>query len=203
VAEHLLSLHSHGHLYADGNRVAVDVVDYCGKAVQIKFTDKPLIGGSPWCWLDFDTPEGLARYYTQVCAATYDADDGLVLVRVPGLERNGLREFARVPASFKTVLKRPDGVLEEAELINISSGGALVESRAALGFRGQVGLELSVPEKGAFSVGGQVVHVEEMEGDLRRYGIRFVEVDRTFLRGLFEYLWGRLKELFPMRPRTR
>ena len=204
MAEDLLVKGSRGHLSTNGSREPIEVVDSCGKAVRVLFTDKPLLGGSPWCWLEFDDPFGGARYYTQICAATYDAADGLILVRVSGIEREGVREFARVPANLDVSLEKSPSSSIDANLLNISSGGALIESDGQLALQARVGIQLTLPGSGDYKVTGQVVHVEQIEPNIKwRYGIRFVEVQGDFLRALLNYLWLRLTELFPVIPKVR
>lgn len=193
-----------GYLSAGTQRVPIEIADYTGKAVHIRFLEGGLVGGSPWCWLDFDVPGGLARFHTQVCAATYDIQDGLLLVRVHGLDRMGVREFARVPVNLPVDIHDSQGRVHRAVLVNISSGGALLETEivadAEFRLRDEVTVKLPLPAK-IYTIGGQIVHVEHVgvsTDHRRRYGVRFVEVDRPFLRDLFDYIWLRLTEMFPL-----
>jgi hypothetical protein len=204
MANPVLAKGSKGFLSAGSQRVPIEIADYSGKAVHVRFPGQGLIGGSPWCWLDFEVPGGLARYHTQICAATYDIQDGLLLVRVHGLDRIGIREFARVPVHLPVTLTTSHGQTYEVMLVNVSSGGALIETdiEADIEFhlRDEVTVQLPLPAK-LYTIGGQVVHVEQTglgRENRRRYGVRFVEVDRPFLRDLFDFIWLRLTELFPM-----
>jgi len=190
-----------GYLSSGGVRVPIEIKDYCGKALQIAFMEEANVGASPWCYLEFEDDRGCARYNTQVCAATYDSHDGLVLVRVSGVDRKGVREFARVPTDMDVTLQSGHGAVFEADLINISSGGALVESDATFDERAEVVMRITVPQETAHKVIGQVVHIEPGENGRTRYGIRFVEAQRDFMRALYHFIWGELKALFPLKSR--
>lgn len=200
MAEASIRTGAEGYLLSEGERVPIKVADYCGKAIRVEFPNGGMMGGTPWCILEFEDDAGLAKYNAQVCAATYDVEDGLVLVRVAGVDRKGVREFARVPAEFEIQVDSALGKPHEAMLVNVSSGGALIEMNRELPFHSEVTLHIEIPgEDSAFKVIGQVVHVEPvLENAPRRYGVRFVEVQRDFLRALFAFIWQRLKELFPM-----
>ena len=195
----LLKTGATGFLLSQGNRVPIKIADYCGKAIHIVFPEGGMVGGTPWCMLEFQDKLGAAKYNAQVCAATYDVEDGMVLVRVPGIDRKGVREFARVPAEMKIEIESPLGQPQEATLINVSSGGALIESNREIAFNSELVLHIKIPNNTSYKVIGQVVHVEPVLQDApRRYGVRFVEVQREFLRSLFGFIWVRLKQLFPL-----
>ncbi len=199
MSDYALKTGAKGFLISQGNRIPIEVADYCGKAIHVVFPEGGMVGGTPWCMLEVEDEFGAAKYNAQVCAATYDVEDGMVLVRVPGIDRNGVREFARVPAQMTIALESPLGAHQDATLINVSSGGALIETDRDLPFNSEIVLHVDIPDSTAYKVIGQVVHVEPvLEDTPRRYGVRFVEVQRDFLRSLFGFIWKRLKQLFPM-----
>lgn len=148
--------------------------------------------------VEFDCPNGTAAYFTRYLTSAPDKQPELVLLRSANLNCDELRSFLRVPAEIGVTVGLEDSPATfDAKLLNISSGGALLESQSLPDLEYGERLLLRITEEPAISVKGELVHFSNGKpATLPRYGVRFVDVDDEAVRALTWFVWKRVKLFF-------
>jgi c-di-GMP-binding flagellar brake protein YcgR len=190
-------------LTAMGQHFLVEVLDIGQERVRVSFpgSDYPVQG--MMVDLEFHDKSGFNRYRAEIIAGPQETEDeGIVLSLPRAASRSQHRDSCRVPTDLTVQLKsaeRPRWFT--GSLLNISAGGALVETEATFGIGATAQLMLSLPGEPNRELVTEVVHVndavEKRRDDERHVvGLRFVSPDRTVAESLTRYIWKRLRDLY-------
>lgn len=148
--------------------------------------------------IEFHDKDGFFYYTTDVIEGPMEVE-GCVVVRKPeDLRRNLHRQCCRVSTDLMVQVKdKGHARTYNAELVDISTGGALIRSDAPFDFSTIVDLTVSLPGELTHVVEGQVVHVAEATSTAPSlYGIRFLDIQSEAHRSVTCYIWERLQELY-------
>ena len=89
----------------------------------------------------------------------------------------------------------------DAALMNLSGGGALLETDAPVDFNSSIEVTLSVPRDRTRTIKGHVIHVDRpkppRDNGRSTVGVRFVNIDAETTKAITDYVWQRLRELYP------
>jgi c-di-GMP-binding flagellar brake protein YcgR len=153
--------------------------------------------------LEFHDKSGFNRYRAEIIAGPQESDeDGIVLGLPRAASRSQHRDSCRVPTDLTVQLRsavRPRWFT--GSLLNLSAGGALVETEAEFDIDTTAQMNLSLPGEPSREMTCTVVHVNDAV-DKRRtagrhvVGLRFVSPDRSTAQSLTRYIWKRLRELY-------
>lgn len=148
--------------------------------------------------IEFHNADGFVRYETEVLEGPRGPGDGVTVKRPDAVQQLRHRTRWRVKADFEAKVK--DHVhprVHQVPVLNVSAGGMLIRTVAALKLGDGVDLAFEVPGGGAVKVVGEVVHVEKLDGSgghSRVVGIRFVSLDVGDQQMLTHYVWRRIRE---------
>lgn len=185
-----------------GQYILVDLLEVGEDTIRVSFPakDYPVVGMV--VHLDFHDAEGFDSYEAEVLEGPARADSGLVLSRPTESRRTQHRDACRVPTDLTVQVKDQVHVRRyDASLLNLSAGGALIETDAPFDFSTTLELTLSLPGESLLRVLGQVVHISDeakrKEPGSRLFGVRFVSLDPEARQTVSRYAWYRLRELYP------
>lgn len=185
-----------------GQRFLVEVLDVEEDTVRLSCpgADYPVSG--MMVSLEFHDPTGYNSYRVEVVEGADAEGEGMLLRRPIDSRRSQHRDCCRVPTDLTIQVKEQVHVRRfDAALLNLSSGGMLIETTAPFDATSTVEATISLPGEPVFVVLGKVVHqaeVEEGPQDLRTYGIRFLPPEPTITRSISRYIWSRLKDLYAL-----
>lgn len=184
-----------------GQRFLVSVISVKPDAVRVTFpmSDFPVPGMH--VEIELHDESGYTSYELEVLEAPTEVGGGLLLGRPTGMARNRHRSSLRVSADFPVYLKgHVHPRRYTAQVVNISAGGMLLRSEAALSVNDILDVSFALPgEREPQELVAEVVHLSgEASTNGERYlGIRFVSPEPASVRALRSYVWRRLRELHP------
>ena len=154
--------------------------------------------------LDFHDTDGIASYQAKVLEGPKKIGDGILLQKPVESRRMQHRDTARVPVRLDTKMAVKDSSEKhDAVIRNVSTTGAMIESlhlfeRGALT---DVSFEVPGVEAGEVSLVAEIMFVSKPEhteaGDRYTYGTRFEGYAPGSGWAVTQYVWARLKELYP------
>ncbi|MCP4643824.1 MAG: PilZ domain-containing protein [bacterium] len=186
-----------------GQHFMVDVVDVAGDIVRVSFPgcDYPVEGMA--VDLEFHDPSGFNSYRSVVVNGPNQAGDGIVLSRPEEARRTRHRDSCRVPTDLTVQVKDQAHIRRyDAALINLSGGGALINTTAPFEFNTAIEVTLSLPGEATLRLQGRVVHANNAatnritEDVKRTFGVRFFGMEPSMTESLTRYIWARLRDLY-------
>lgn len=180
----------------------VEIIEVTERHVRVSFAggDYPVKG--MYVDLEFHDKLGFNCYHSVVLEGPGERREGILLRRPVGCTRAQHRDSCRVPTDLTVQVKDQVHVRRyDAALLNVSGGGALLQTRAPFGFETAIEMTVSLPGEPTHTVLAQVVHVTEAHqsgSDNRLIGVRFVSLDSAVAASMARYIWNRLRELYPM-----
>ena len=190
-----------GKLNVMGKRFGVEVLDVSDHGIRVSFpfSDWPANGMA--VELDLPSDEGFVRYRA---TAAYEPETsyvaGLVLHDLVRCEPDvAQRGHCRVPTDLTVQVK--EGLHPrrfDALVVNLSQGGALLQSELTAQPGHVVNIDLSLPCHAVESIPARVVHVghEENASDTQLLGVRFERHDPDTAHAISDYIEYRLQAIF-------
>lgn len=186
--------------FAD-NTFLVDVLEADEETIRVGFHayDFPVPG--MLVDLEFHEPEGIVRFIAKVVKGPTHEGEGILLERPfsPQIiqHRATYRASTNIDATF---VERKGRSHERCRVKNLSTTGASIESRVPLQ-RGAI-VQLTLPISGRnHEIEARVCHVasHETKDGARSYvyGTRFLNYSPGAGTAVTNYVWQRLKELYP------
>jgi len=186
-----------------GQYFLVDLLEVGEDSLRVSFpgTDYPVPGMI--VHLDFHDAEGYDSFEAEVLEGPVKEHAGLVLSKPKESRRTQHRDACRVPTDLTVQVKDQIHVRRyDAGLLNLSAGGALIQTDAPFDFSTTLELTMSLPGERLLRILGQVVHISNETRasspiPQRLFGIRFVSLDSEVRRAISRYAWYRLREMYP------
>ncbi len=152
--------------------------------------------------LQFHDDEGFNSYVSHVVAGPQQHAGRVVVERPSAMERVLHRQNCRVSTDLTVQVKEEDLIRKyDAALLNLSGGGALLETDAPLDLNSSVEMTISIPLDRSRTIHGHVTHVDRLKPphDSGRsiVGVRFWKMDAATTQAIRDYVWQRLRELYP------
>jgi c-di-GMP-binding flagellar brake protein YcgR len=152
--------------------------------------------------LQFHDESGFNCYRSQVVAGPLKHPGAIVIKRPKGMDRVTHRRTCRVPTDLTVQVKEVSHVRKyDAALINLSGGGALLKTDAPFDFNSTVDIIISIPRDKTRTIQGHVTHVDRSkapkESERSTVGVRFANTDSETTQAITDYVWKRLRELYP------
>lgn len=184
-------------------RFMVSLLEVDDDTIRVSFPGRDYpIPGTP-AQLEFHDSKGFDLYEAEVIEGPAGTLDGITLTRPRDSQRTQHRDACRVPTDLTVQIKDNAHVRRyDAALLNLSLGGALVETEADFGFQTTVETTLSLPGEPAFRLLGRIAHITEpgrvprAGSQLRLFGIRFTSLDPEVEAGLSRYVNSRMRDLY-------
>ena len=148
--------------------------------------------------VEFEGRGGNAAYFTRFLTAAPDDHKELILLRSANLNCDELRSFLRVPTEIAVTVTLEDSPAKfDARLLNISSGGALMESEMLPELEYGEKLQMQIVDDPGISVQSELIHFSNGKSSSSiRVGVRFIDVDDASVRALTWFVWKRVKMFF-------
>ena len=188
-------------LSVTGRHFMVEILDVKNDTICVSFPglDYPVEG--MWIEMEFHDKSGFSYYRVKVLKGPGEGD-GLTLERPREPRRNQHRDSFRVPTDLTVQVRDQIHIRKyDAALLDLSSGGALIQTDAPFDFNTTVEISLSLPGETAHNVLAQVVHMVEhnktKRGPVRVYGIKLIGIQPEALISISRYVWNRLRDLYP------
>ncbi len=185
-----------------GQYFLVDLLEVGENSIRVSFPgrDYPVPGMT--VSLDFHDADGFDSFEAEVIEGPAKNDSGLLLTKPNESRRTQHRDACRVPTDLTVQVKDQVHVRRyDASLLNLSAGGALIESDAPFDFSTTLELTLSLPGEPLLRILGQVVHISDetqsSSPGSRLFGVRFVSLDPDVRHAISRYAWYRLREIYP------
>lgn len=180
----------------------VEVIEVGAETLRVSFPGRDYpVEGMP-ADIQFHDKAGFYSYPSVVVEGPDPKRPGIVL-RFPKERRRAQhRDTCRV-ATDLTVQVRDQAHVRHynATLLNLSVGGALVETEAPFDFHTGVEMVMSLPGEPTHAVLAQVVHIGEARAERetarRLVGLRFVGIEPAAIHSISRYILSRLKDLYP------
>lgn len=180
----------------------VEITEVSERSVRVSFPgmDYPVDG--MLVNLEFHDKEGFNSYDAVVMEGPRIQTGTILLRRPTQSTRAQHRNSCRVATDLTVQVKDQIHIRRfDASLINLSAGGALLETAAEFDPDTTLEMTLSLPGEPTHTVLSQILHVNDMgsrHGERSRvYGIRFISPDAPVVRSITDYIWHRLRELYP------
>lgn len=189
-------------LNVTGRHFHVTILEVGADTVRVSFSGKDYPIEGMEAILEFHDDSGFTAYSTRVIEGPGQKGEGLRLKCLADGKRNVHRDCFRAPTDLTVQVKEQVHVRKfDAALVNLSAGGALLQTEAEFDFSTVVEITMSLPGEPSCVVLGQVVHVAEApkryNAPSHFYGIRFLNLEPEVQDGINRYIWNRLRELFP------
>jgi c-di-GMP-binding flagellar brake protein YcgR len=188
-------------LSADDQRYMVEIVQVDDESFRVTFPtiDYPVDGMQ--VDIEFHDPAGFYYCRTEVLRGPQKQGDGVMLQKPCQMFRSVHRESCRVAAEIPAKVRDQVHVTKsDAVVEDLSAGGARVRTDAPLDMDATIELALTLPQGRPLAVLGRVVHVTQDSNDprkpARRYGLRFIGLERQAAAAITAYIWQRLQETY-------
>ncbi|MGI6459980.1 MAG: PilZ domain-containing protein [Candidatus Hydrogenedentales bacterium] len=152
--------------------------------------------------LQFHDEEGFNSYIAVVVAGPQENAGCVVVERPVVMERILHRQNCRVPTDLTVQIREGELVRQyDAALVNLSAGGALLETDAPLDLNSSIEMTISIPLDTVRTIHGRVTHIERLRPphDSCQFvvGMCFGNMDTATTWAIKHYVWQRLHELYP------
>jgi len=201
-AESKLKPGAHCLMTVTGRNFMVEILEVTDDRIRVSFPgiDYPVEG--MLVDLEFHDRDGFLYSQSKVLAGPYKEGDGVLLERPHKLQQSRHRDSVRVPSDLEAEVRDQVHVRKYVAYVrNISTGGALIESPGDFGSGETLEMSLMLPDSDPQKLLAQVLYkigTEETDsGLLHSYGTTFVGYEPGAGRMVTQYIWNRLKQLYP------
>lgn len=187
------------HLRVNGRRIPAEVVDVRDRVLRMRCCENGFTVERRGIVLEIDHDSGFrSAYFTRLLTSAPDEHTEVILLRSANLNCDELRAFLRVPTEITVSASPLDGSVGfEAKLLNISSGGALIQGDPPYELEYGERLKLTMVNRQVLQVTGELIHFSNGTSvPEQRFGVRFVDVGPDDVRALTWYVWQRVQNFF-------
>lgn len=183
-----------------GTQFMVRVLSTDANTMRISFpgSDNPL--ENTWLDLELHDEDGILSFRGRVLEGTRERGSGLLLeYPSTGIYRLH-RDAFRVPTDLVAQVRdESEARRYSAAVVNLSSGGALLEMDAPIGEQSVIAMLLSIPRERHCRLTGEVVHMRQQRRTPLTvkglFGVRFVDPEQPARESLSHYVGERLRHL--------
>ncbi len=179
----------------------VRILEAGDDAIRVSFPgyDYPLEGMS--LALHFHTEESVRFYESRMTGRAFGGpQEGILLAKPKFLQGHTHRHSVRVHTDLTARVKdQVRMAAHDALVLNLSQGGALLQTSAPFDFDTTLELELTLPGEPELEMLGQVLHIthEGAPEDSQLLGVRFISPMPDQQAALARYIESKLAEEYP------
>jgi c-di-GMP-binding flagellar brake protein YcgR len=188
-------------LNVTGRHFLVHVLELNGDLVHLSFPgrDYPVEGIS--ANIECHDEDGFYYCQTEVVQGPRDDIVGIMVRKLSDFRRSTHRQSFRAPTDLTVQVKEQIHARRyNAALINISAGGALIQSEAPFEFNSLIELNLGLPSEPQHNILCQIVHMIEGVGrnnvPVRYFGLKFINVEGDVANAITRYACQQLRKLY-------
>jgi Tfp pilus assembly protein PilZ len=190
-------------LHVAGRHFLVKVVEVKDDLLRVTFPGKDYPVKGMRGEIQLHDEEGFFYYPIAVVEGPVPKGSGILLRKMSELKRSRHRESCRVPTDLLVQVKDEAHVRHyNATLLNVSAGGAFVQTDAPFDYSTTAELSISLPGEATHTIRCQIVDViPPCEGGHsvdRRFCLRFMEIDSEAEQCITRYVWERLQQMYPV-----
>lgn len=178
----------------------VRVLESDAQSIRVTFpgSDNPL--EDTWLRFEFHDDEGVTAFRARVIEGGRGSNSGLLLEYPSSLRRTFHRDAFRAPTDLVAQVRDQEhGGRYSADVLNLSSGGALLQLDVPIGTQATLDVRLAMPRHPRCQLLGEVIHSRWRHSApiaaKGLYGIRFIEPDDHTRDSLSRYVGERLRHL--------
>jgi Tfp pilus assembly protein PilZ len=185
-----------------GRHFLVKILEVTVETVRVSFPARDYPVEGMCAYLEFHDDDGFYYHSSQVLKGPSAKGDGLALHRLSELKRSTHRRSFRVPTDLTVQVRDRAHVRKyNAALLNVSAGGALIQTEALFDFSTTIELTLSLPGEPTHLILSQVVHTSagtaKAAPGVHHFGVRFVNIDPDAEQSITRFVWKRLQDIYP------
>lgn len=184
-----------------GHRVPSRILAVAQDTIGVALDIEPYPDEGTGVGLEFESPQGVFSFYTRVIVRPHEPGGAMILMRAPNISGAERRRTWRIPMNVRTPVRRvAAGKAENMLLVNISTEGAMIETKTSLSLNELLDVVLALPDEEPHVVRARVVRAEAptpQRGGVLRFGLLFIEVAPAARRALTYFMWERLLQLYP------
>ena len=174
-------------VYEDGVRTSFPATDYPIPGMQVE--------------IELHEENGYTSYVTEVLAGPAESGGGLLLKTPEEGVYHQHRGRIRVRTDLTVHVRDQVHVRQyTAPVLNLSTGGALLQTDAPFGMGDTLELHFSLPEEARHLVLGNVAHIFDPEGSGHQkplVGVRFNELDPGAEKAIARYVYRQIQATRP------
>jgi hypothetical protein len=182
-------------------RFLVGVLQVTADTIRTSFPLRDFPVEGMYVSLEFHDEQGYTRYDSEVLSPPRKVGDGLLLKRPQDQERNCHRGAWRLEMEIQANVKsHVHPRRKDATIVDISAGGALLSTEAALEIEENFDLTFILPQHEPMTMTSRVVHVPETQKTERALGVKFVSPDPVNVQSISKYIRAQLRHLHGKSP---
>lgn len=200
-------------LKAVGRILVVEILGIAKDTIWISFPTVDAILEGTGVELVLQGDEGFMSYHARVAVSPKDTSKGIMLERAETASHMKSRRDWRVPVD-SSIWIRLKGEEEKfkAQMKDLTPDGALVLTEAPFDAADLLEMTFQLADTPTQHLIAQIVYDDKTkDSGIHRFGLRFVEVERTVKESITWYLYERIQDthpeqlrgLYPPPPRTR
>lgn len=193
-------------LFVAGQHFVVDIVGLTDDTLQVSFPGEGYPVAGMHVDIEFHDATGCHFGRVRVLECPMRREDPLILERPGDLPRRTHRVTCRVSTDLTVQIKdQRHPRRHTGALVNLSYGGALIQTDAPFDFSTQVEITLSLPGEPQYNVSGHVAYIMDAAAQgayhqgapTRQFGIRFDNPEPEVRDAITRYVVTRLQTLYP------
>ena len=197
-----LSVGTQCMLHVTGRHFLVRVVDVDNDLVRLTFPGKDYPIEGMRGEIQLHDEEGFFYYPVVVVEGPMLKGSGIRVRKMGGLKRSRHREACRVPTDLTVQVKDEAHVrLYNALLLNVSAGGAFIQTDAPFDYSTTAEITISLPGEPTHGIRCRIVDVlpacETARSTDKRFCVRFLDIDPDAEKSITRYVWERLHQMYP------
>jgi Tfp pilus assembly protein PilZ len=198
--ENLLRAGNSCLLSVSGRHFLVQITEASEETIETSFPVRNYLVEGMSVDLEFHEDAGYLQCSTRVVRGPEDCEPGLVLRRPERLHWNVHRDANRIATDLTVQIRDAAHPRRyDASVLNLSAGGALIQTRAPLSVCAALELTLSLPGEPRHVLAAQVIHTGEPDTRVcgsgeHLFGVRFIDVSEGARQSINTYIAQRLMQ---------
>lgn len=187
-------------LSAMGRVLVVEVLGMKGDTIWVSYPAVDAIKDGTGVELSFRNQHGFIGFHTRVSSGAKPGQTGIMLERSESADHGKARRDWRVPCKLPIAVKRyGDPKTVTGRIIDLTISGAMIATNFSAEAGSMLELQFDLPKAPVpVMVLAQIVYADPTpEGDINRYGLRFIELTRPNREALMWFLYEQIQSNYP------
>ena len=187
-------------LTAVGRVLIVEILGVKGDTIWASYPAADRIKDGTGVELSFHNKHGFVGFHTRVSSGPKPGQTGIMLERSESADHGKARRDWRVPCKLPVSLKSyGEAKTVQGRFIDMTIEGAMISGGISAKAGAMLEMQFDLPKAQVpVTVRAQVVYSDPTpEGDINRYGVRFLELSRPNREALMWYLYEQIQANYP------
>lgn len=199
-SESALQIGQECFLSAMGRTLVVEVLGATRDTIWVSYPTADVIKEGTGVELSFHNQHGFIGFHARVSSGPKSGQTGIMLERSESADHRKERRNWRVPCRLPASAKRyNESDTVPSTIIDLTIDGAMIQSTIVAEAGSMLELTFDVPKaKLPVVLLAQIVYTDPTpEGDINRYGTRFLELTRVNREALMWFLYEKIQAAYP------